>query len=157
MYKEIRILHAKTLNQACTDHNWLDKATIQQRNAVMEMLFDDDGCPVPLDADSIEEIALEIVNLSSNIRCTIQSLMSAIAKLCDTYFEDVFAEPQPKEEAPLSENILEKLIGDCEFSPEEVETLSKGEILDSLLNYEGIIGYTDKILDWVCEIWNIEL
>lgn len=38
----------------------------------------------------------------------------------------------------------------------EFNVLSKNELLELLLNNEGIYGYTEKLLDWISEIYEIE-
>lgn len=155
MYKETRIMHKNTFDKLCDEHKWLNKANRQQYSAVVDMLFDANGCPAHLNTEMIEEIATAIFSMSSELPYSIESIMSEFANNCNVYFDKCVAPWNSKHALP--ENILEKLLFDCEFSPEELEYLSRGEIIDALLNYEGIIGYTDKILDWVCEIWNIEL
>ena len=40
---------------------------------------------------------------------------------------------------------------------EYIDTFTPYEILDRVLQYEGIIGYTSKIISIIEEIYNIEL
>lgn len=154
MYEERRILNATTLHKLCTKNGWYSKGTYQQYANLMDTLYDGDGVNANLTTEKVFEIASDI-HAHSEINCTVDALMSALVKECTTVFEKVITPWNT--DISLPENILEKLLFDCEFNPEELEYLSKSEILNAILEYEGIIGYTDKILDWVCEIWNIEL
>ena len=40
---------------------------------------------------------------------------------------------------------------------EEFDKMSSYEVLDALLEYEGIIGYTSRIKDWVEDSYHIKL
>jgi hypothetical protein len=39
----------------------------------------------------------------------------------------------------------------------EIEQLSPSEVFETVLTYEGIIGYDDKIKDWITEIYGIDV
>ena len=40
---------------------------------------------------------------------------------------------------------------------ESIQQLAPDEVFDTLLNWEGIIGYTIKIKNWVKEVYDIDL
>lgn len=40
---------------------------------------------------------------------------------------------------------------------ESVELMTKSELLDAYLQYEGICGYTRDIMDTIEHLWNIHL
>ena len=153
MYDEKRILNATTLHKLCTKNGWYSKGTYQQYTELMESLYDD-GVQLNLTAEKLFEIASDIYE-HSEMNCTVEALMSALTKECTTVFEKVITPWNT--DIPLPDNIVEQLLFDCEFNPDELEYLSRGEILNSILEYEGIIGYTEKIMDLICDIWHIEL
>lgn len=47
------------------------------------------------------------------------------------------------------EELKEYLVEEAEYSQEEVDNMSNYELVDNYLIYEGIIGYTQGILDIV--------
>lgn len=47
------------------------------------------------------------------------------------------------------EELKEYLVYEAEYSQEEVDNISNYELVDNYLTYEGIIGYTQDILDAV--------
>ena len=47
------------------------------------------------------------------------------------------------------EELKEYLVYEAEYSQEEVDNMSDYELVDNYLTYEGIIGYTQDILDVV--------
>ena len=47
------------------------------------------------------------------------------------------------------EELKEYLVGEAEYSQEEVDNMSNYELVDNYLTYEGIAGYTQDILDVV--------
>ena len=47
------------------------------------------------------------------------------------------------------EELKEYLVYEAEYSQEEVDNMSDYELVDNYLIYEGIIGYTQDILDVV--------
>lgn len=49
------------------------------------------------------------------------------------------------------------LIDEAEYEAESVESMTKSELLDAYLQYEGIIGYTYDILDIVENLYNVTL
>lgn len=51
----------------------------------------------------------------------------------------------------------EQLQEDLECSKSRIDNMSKYELMDAKLKYEGIIGYTYSILEWVEAIWGIKL
>ena len=49
------------------------------------------------------------------------------------------------------------LVDEAEYEAESVESMTKSELLDAYLQYEGIIGYTSDILDIVENLYNVTL
>lgn len=47
------------------------------------------------------------------------------------------------------EELKEYLVEEAEYSQEKVDNMSDYELVDNYLTYEGIIGYTQDILDAV--------
>ena len=40
---------------------------------------------------------------------------------------------------------------------EDIDGMSRYQVFDRILKYEGIYGYTDKIIEWIEDIYNVEL
>jgi hypothetical protein len=55
------------------------------------------------------------------------------------------------------EKIKNFLIEEAELDPKEVEDMDAYTLLDEYLQYEGIIGYTDDIIDMVESAYGIIL
>lgn len=49
------------------------------------------------------------------------------------------------------------LVDEAEYEAESVESMTKSELLDAYLQYEGICGYTGDIRDTIEHLWNIPL
>lgn len=49
------------------------------------------------------------------------------------------------------------LVDEAEYEAESVESMTKSELLDAYLKYEGIIGYTSDILDIIENLYNVTL
>lgn len=49
------------------------------------------------------------------------------------------------------------LVDEAEYEAESVESMTKSELIDAYLQYEGIIGYTSDILDIVENLYNVTL
>lgn len=49
------------------------------------------------------------------------------------------------------------LVDEAEYEAESVESMTKSELLDAYLRYEGIIGYTSDILDIIENLYNVTL
>ena len=49
------------------------------------------------------------------------------------------------------------LVDEAEYQAESVESMTKSELLDAYLQYEGICGYTGDIMDTIEHLWNIKL
>ncbi len=47
------------------------------------------------------------------------------------------------------EELKQELIDTEEFTREEVDKMSSYDLLDAILTWEGIQGYTRKIIGWV--------
>lgn len=47
---------------------------------------------------------------------------------------------------PKVDELKNELIDYCEFTEEEVDAMSRYEMFDEWLKYNGIIGYTDDII-----------
>ena len=47
---------------------------------------------------------------------------------------------------PKVDELKSELIDYCEFTEEDVDAMSRYEMFDEWLKYEGIIGYTDDII-----------
>ena len=56
-----------------------------------------------------------------------------------------------------TEDLKSYLIDEAEYEAESVESMTKSELLDAYLHYEGIIGYTWDIIDTIEHLWNIHL
>lgn len=46
------------------------------------------------------------------------------------------------------EELKQELIETEEYTQEEVDNISSHDLLDAILAWEGILGYTHKILRW---------
>ena len=57
------------------------------------------------------------------------------------------------------EEIIEYLIDESEgvYTREELEAMSKVQLLDAYLTWEGIIGFTDDILEHIEAIYEVNL
>ena len=55
------------------------------------------------------------------------------------------------------DNIIDYLVNEIEYLPSEVEHMSRCEVLNAILSYEGMIGFTDLILELVQDIYGVEL
>ena len=57
------------------------------------------------------------------------------------------------------DSIIEYLVDESEgeYTREELEAMSKRDLLDTYLTWEGIIGFTDDILEHIEAIYEIEL
>lgn len=49
------------------------------------------------------------------------------------------------------------LVDEAEYEAESVESMTKSELIDAYLRYEGIIGYTSDILDIIENLYNVTL
>lgn len=49
------------------------------------------------------------------------------------------------------------LVDEAEYEAESVESMTKSELLDAYLRYEGIMGITYDILDIVENLYNVTL
>lgn len=54
-----------------------------------------------------------------------------------------------------TEELKSYLVDEAEYEAESVEAMTKSELLDAYLQYEGIIGYTSDIMDTIEHLWNI--
>lgn len=57
----------------------------------------------------------------------------------------------------MNKRILNILTEDCGLSEEEISIMSKSEILEAILHYEGIIGYTSWIKNLINDIYGLDL
>ena len=57
----------------------------------------------------------------------------------------------------MNKRIFNILTKDCGLSEEEISTMSKSEILEAILHYEGIIGYTSWIKNLINDIYELDL
>ena len=57
------------------------------------------------------------------------------------------------------EEIIEYLIDESEgvYTREELEAMSKVQLLDAYLTWEGIIGFTDDIIEHIEAIYEVNL
>ena len=57
------------------------------------------------------------------------------------------------------EEIIDYLVDESEgdYTREELEAMSKVQLLDAYLTWEGIIGYTDDIIEHIEAIYEVEL
>lgn len=57
------------------------------------------------------------------------------------------------------EEIIEYLVDDSEgdYTREELEEMSNRDLLNAYLTWEGIIGYTDDILEYIEAIYEVKL
>lgn len=49
------------------------------------------------------------------------------------------------------------LVDEAEYQADQVEAMTRIELLDAYLTYEGIIGYTSDILDIIENLYNVTL
>ena len=55
------------------------------------------------------------------------------------------------------DDIIATLIDDAEYDEQEVMNMTPYELIDKWLEWEGIIGYTEDILEAVSEVYDVEL
>lgn len=57
------------------------------------------------------------------------------------------------------QEIIDYLVDESEgeWTEEELSAMSNFELFDAYLTWEGIIGYTEKIMETVENIWNVKL
>lgn len=55
------------------------------------------------------------------------------------------------------DDIIATLIDDAEYDEQEVMNMTPYELIDKWLKWEGIIGYTEDILEAVSEVYDVEL
>lgn len=57
------------------------------------------------------------------------------------------------------EEIIEYLVDESEgeFTKEELEAMSKIDLLDAYLTWEGIVGFTDDIIEHIEAIYEVDL
>ena len=57
------------------------------------------------------------------------------------------------------EEIIDYLVDESEgdYTREELEAMSKVQLLEAYLTWEGIIGYTDDIIEHIEAIYEVEL
>ena len=58
---------------------------------------------------------------------------------------------------PKLQNLKNELIDYCEFTEEEVDAMSRYEMFDVWLKYNGIIGYTDDIINMLSDATGIDI
>ena len=58
---------------------------------------------------------------------------------------------------PKLQNLKDELIDICEYSPERVEDMTRYEMVDAWLKYNGIIGYTYDIITMLSNASGINL
>lgn len=56
-----------------------------------------------------------------------------------------------------TEELKSYLVDEAEYQADQVEAMTKIELLDAYLTYEGIIGYTSDILDIIENLYNVTL
>lgn len=56
-----------------------------------------------------------------------------------------------------TDELKSKLVDEAEYEAESVEAMTKSELLDAYLQWEGICGYTGEIMDTIEHLWNIHL
>lgn len=56
-----------------------------------------------------------------------------------------------------TEELKSYLVDEAEYPAGQVEAMTKIELLDAYLTYEGIIGYTSDILDIIENLYNVTL
>lgn len=56
-----------------------------------------------------------------------------------------------------TEELKSYLVDEAEYNAESVESMTRIELLDAYLTYEGIIGYTSDILDIIENLYNVTL
>lgn len=55
------------------------------------------------------------------------------------------------------ENVKQYLIDEAEYCIDEVDAMSDFDLLDNYLAWNGIVGYTEDILNVVGAIYGVEL
>ena len=50
-----------------------------------------------------------------------------------------------------------KMLMECEVEEEQINSMDKKVVLDTILSYEGFIGYTDWIIGLVEEVYGVSL
>ncbi len=58
---------------------------------------------------------------------------------------------------PRLQDLKNVLIDDCEYTPERVEDMTRYEMVDAWLKYNGIIGYTYDIITMLSNASGINL
>ena len=58
---------------------------------------------------------------------------------------------------PKLQRLKDELIDICEYNPEKVEEMTRYEMVDAWLKYNGIIGFTDDIITLLSNASGINL
>lgn len=53
--------------------------------------------------------------------------------------------------------LMDYLIEEAEYNPSEVRDMSRFELIDKWLEYEGVIGYTEEIMETIEEVYHVKL
>lgn len=62
-----------------------------------------------------------------------------------------------QEPKPRLQDLKDVLIDFCEYTPERVIDMSRYEMIDRYLKYNGIIGYTDDIIEQLSNATGVNL
>ena len=62
-----------------------------------------------------------------------------------------------KNDRPRLQDLKNELVDFCEYTPERVEEMSRYEMIDRYLKYNGIIGYTDDIIEQLSNATGVNL
>ena len=62
-----------------------------------------------------------------------------------------------QEPKPRLQDLKNELVDFCEYTPERVEDMTRYEMFDRYLKYNGIIGYTDDIIEQLSNATGVNL
>lgn len=61
------------------------------------------------------------------------------------------------------ENVIKTVRKSLDLEPDdtsrdgEIDLMTNREIFEAICNYEGLIGYADTIIDWINQIYGLDL
>ena len=86
---ERRYLLAYDLRACCIEHDWYTHGTVEEYENLFTMLYDEDGCHKEMTVDNLAKIAYDIRQHSKELDYSIEAMMSALNRHCNTIFEAV--------------------------------------------------------------------
>lgn len=87
-YIETRAMDSSKLRSLCIKNDWYTCGTNEEYGRLFARLHDEYGCPVNLTTEKLAEIAEDIMEHSDVRGYTIATVMSELARVCYSYFDE---------------------------------------------------------------------